>query len=58
MGVDLLGVLLLVQVLELGLDVGLRLLVLVGAWRVWEGRRSESDRLSDCTLRTLKRITT
>ena len=40
-GVDLLGVLLLVQVLELGLDVVLRLLVLVGAWRVRDGRRSE-----------------
>ena len=30
--VDLLGVLLLVQILKLGLDVGLRLLKFVGTW--------------------------
>ena len=32
MGVDLLGVFLLVQVLELGLDVARRFVVLVGSW--------------------------
>lgn len=39
MGVDLLGVLPLVQVLELTLDVGRRLLVGVGACRRRRGQR-------------------